>query len=156
MKSKVVYAMDLGVILKSLINVTAVLRRLNSSYMINPTFIINPLMYIYIYVHSNSIQVKSTPTEQSIHIYMGLSHNCNKILIGCFLIRILEGTSIMYASPMYKSILLYIIMTQLQSVMTAIHEYGIYETSPIIKNKILSYHNNIVLLYFMLTNTSNK
>ena len=30
-------------------------------------------------------------------------------------------------------------MTQLQSVMTAIHEYGIYEASPIIKNKISSF-----------------
>ena len=44
----------------------------------------------------------------------------------------------MYASPMHMHILLYIIMTQLQSFMTAIHEYGIYETSPIIKNNILS------------------
>ena len=35
----------------------------------------------------------------------------------------------MYASPMHMCILLYIIMTQLQSVVTAIHEYGIYETS---------------------------
>ena len=80
------------------------------------------------YVHSRSIQVKSTPLKRSIHIYMGLSHDCNKILIGYFLIRILEGTNIMYASPMHKCILLYIIMTQLQSVKTAIHEYGIYET----------------------------
>ena len=90
------------------------------------------------YVHSSSIQVKSSPIERSIHIYMGLSHDCNKILIGCVLIRILEGTSIMYASPMQMCILLFVIMTQLQSVVTAIHEYGIYETSPIIKIKILS------------------
>ena len=87
------------------------------------------------YVHSSSIQVKSTPIERSIHIYMGFSHDCNKILIGCFLIRILEGTSIMYASPIHMCILLYIIMTQLQSVMTAIHKYGIYEASSIIKIK---------------------
>ena len=44
----------------------------------------------------------------------------------------------MYVSPMYMHILLYIIMTQLQSDMTVVDEYGIYETSPIIKNKILS------------------
>ena len=72
---------------------------------------------------------KSTPLERSIHIYMGLSCDCNKIFISCFLIRILEGTSIMYESPMHMRILLYVIMTQLQSVMTAIHEYGIYETN---------------------------
>ena len=84
------------------------------------------------YVHSSSIQVKSTPIERSIHIYMGLSCDCNKILIGCFLIRILEGTSRMYASPMHMCILLYVIMTQLQSVVTAIHEYGIYETVTIL------------------------
>ena len=59
---------------------------------------------------------------------MSLSCDCNHILIGCFLIRIQEGTSIMYASLMHMRVLLYIIMTQLQSVMTAIHEYGIYET----------------------------
>ena len=89
------------------------------------------------YVHSSSIQVKSTPIERSIHICMGLSCDCNKILIGCFLIRILEGTSIMYASPMHMHILLYVIMTQLQSVVTAIHEYGIYmKHPPLIKNKI--------------------
>ena len=35
----------------------------------------------------------------------------------------------MYASPMHMCILLYVIMTQLQSVVTAIHEYGIYETA---------------------------
>ena len=75
---------------------------------------------------------------------MGLSSDCNKILIGCFLIRILERTSIMYASPMYMRILLYIIMTQLQSVMRAVHEYGIYETSPIIKNKILSLQSTLL------------
>ena len=37
----------------------------------------------------------------------------------------------MYARPMHMCILLYVIMTQLQSAMTAIHEYGIYETIPI-------------------------
>ena len=79
------------------------------------------------------------PLSGGLSIYMGLSHDCNMILIGCFLIRILEGTSIMYASPMHMHILLYVIMTQLQSVMTAIHEYGIYEASPIIKNKISSF-----------------
>ena len=63
-----------------------------------------------------------------IYIYMGLPCDCNKIFIGCFLIRILEGTSIMYASPMHMCILLYIIMTQLQSVVTVVHGYGIYET----------------------------
>ena len=88
------------------------------------------------YVLSSSIQVKSMPIKRSIHIYRGLSCDCNKILIGCFLIGILEGTSIMYASPMHMQILLYVIMTQLQSVVTAIHEYGIYETFPIIKIKI--------------------
>ena len=41
----------------------------------------------------------------------------------------------MYASPMYMRILHYIIMTQLQSVVTVVHEYGIYETSSIIKIK---------------------
>ena len=80
------------------------------------------------YVYSSSIQIKSTPIKRSINIYMGLSRDCNKILIGCFLIRILEGTSIMYASPMHMHILLYVIMTQLQSVVTAVHGYGIYET----------------------------
>ena len=35
----------------------------------------------------------------------------------------------MYASPMQMRILLFVIMTQLQSVVTAIHEYGIYETN---------------------------
>ena len=79
-------------------------------------------------VHSSGIQVKSTPIERSIHIYMGLSCDCNKILIGCFLIRILEGTGIMYSSPMHMHILLYIIMTQLESVVTVVHEYGIYQT----------------------------
>ena len=113
------------------------------------------------YVHLSSIQVKSTPIKRSIHIYIGLSHDCNKILIGCFLIGILEGTSIMYASPMHMYILLYIIMTQLQSVVTVLHENGINETSPIIKNKILSWqstlcYNNIIILHFMLTNSSNN
>ena len=82
------------------------------------------------YVHSSSIEVKNTPIKRSIYIYMGWSHDCNKILIGCFLIWILEGTSIMYASPVHVCILLYIIMTQLQSVVTVVHEYGIYETMP--------------------------
>ena len=129
--------------------------------MINPTFIPNPL-YIYKYVHSSCDMIRATPIERSIHIYMDLSHDCNEILIGCFLIWILEGTSIMYASPVHMCILLYFIMTWLQSVVTAVHEYGIYEISPIIKNyKILGllstlYHNNIALLHFMLTNFSNK
>ena len=83
------------------------------------------------YVHSSSIQVKNTPIERSIHIHMGLLCDSNEILIGCFLIRILEGTSIMYGSPMHMHILLYVIMPQLQSVVTAIHEYGIYETQVI-------------------------
>ena len=61
-------------------------------------------------------------------MYMGLSRDCNKILIGSFLIGFLEGTSIMYARPMHMRILLYVIMTQLQSVVTALHGYGIYET----------------------------
>ena len=34
----------------------------------------------------------------------------------------------MYASPVHVRILLYVIMTLSQSVVTAIHEYGIYET----------------------------
>ena len=45
---KVVVAMDSGIILKSFIDVTALLRRLNSSYMINPTFILNPLIYLHV------------------------------------------------------------------------------------------------------------
>ena len=65
--------------------------------MINPTFIPNPL-YIYKYVHSSCDMIRATPIERSIHIYMDLSHDCNEILIGCFLIWILQGTSIMYAS----------------------------------------------------------
>ena len=88
------------------------------------------------YVHPCGIQVKGTPIERSIHIYMGLSRDCNQILIGCFLIRILEGTSIMYASPMHMHILLYVIMTQLQSVVTAIPEYGIYEAHTHIQSYI--------------------
>ena len=73
---------------------------------------------------------------------MSLSYDCIKTLIGCFLIQILSGTSIIYASPGHRHILLYITMTQLQSIMTVVHEYGICETSPIIKikNKILSLH----------------
>ena len=50
----------------------------------------------------------------------------------------------MYASPMHMHILLYIIMTQLQSVMTAVHGYVIYETCPIIKNKILSLQSTLL------------
>ena len=49
----------------------------------------------------------------------------------------------MYTSPMHMHILLYIILTQLQSVMTVLHGYGIYETSPIIKNKILSWKSTV-------------
>ena len=79
------------------------------------------------YVHSSIFKLRA-PLSRGLSIYMGLSHVCNKILIGCFLIRILEGTSIMYASPLHMRILLYVIMTQLQSVVTAVHEYGIYET----------------------------
>ena len=59
---------------------------------------------------------------------MSLSRDCNKTLIGCFLIRILRGTSIIYASHVHMRILFYVTMTQLQSIVTAIHEYGIYET----------------------------
>ena len=62
---------------------------------------------------------------------MSLSGDCNKTLNGCFLIMILRGTSIMYASPVHLHILLYVNMTQLQSIVTVIHEYGIYETTMI-------------------------
>ena len=31
------------------------------------------------------------PLSGGLSIYMGLSHDCNMILIGCFLIRILRG-----------------------------------------------------------------
>ena len=40
----------------------------------------------------------------------------------------------MYGSPVHMCILIHITMIQLQSIMTEMHEYGIYETSPIIKN----------------------
>ena len=82
---------------------------------------------------SRHAQVSLATHIRYIHIYMSLSCDCSNTLIGCFLIRVLRGTSIIYASPVHMHILLYAIMTQLQSIMTAVHEYGIYETSPIIK-----------------------
>ena len=111
--------------------------------MIISPFILNPLPYLHVCT-LKWYSSKSNPIQRSIHIYMGLSCDCNQILVGCFLIRILEGTSIMYASPMHMHILLYFIMTQLQSVMTAIPEYGIYEASPLIKNKMLSLELTVV------------
>ena len=119
--------MDSGIVLKSLINVISLSRRHNSSYVINPTFILNLLTYLQVCT-LKLYSSKSPPIESYIHIYMNLSHDCIKTLIGCFLIWILSGTSIIYASSMHMHILLYITMTQLQSIMTAVHEYGIYET----------------------------
>ena len=119
--------MDSGIVLKSLINVTALSRRLNSSYVINPTLILNTLTYLQ--VCTLKLYSSQSPSIQRyIHIYMSLSCDCIKILIGCFLIWILSGTSIIYASPVHMCILLYITMTQLQSIVTVVHEYGIYET----------------------------
>ena len=90
--------MDLGIVLKSLIDVTALSSRHNSSYVINPTFILNPLTYLQVCT-LKPYSCKRTPIERCIHIYMSLSHGCIKTLIGCFLIWILSGTSIIYASP---------------------------------------------------------
>ena len=50
---------------------------------------------------------------------------------------------------MHMHILLYVIMTQLQPVMTAIREYGIYETPPLLKLKInfkFTFHTFITII----------
>ena len=83
----------------------------------NPTFIPNTITYLHQYVHSNNEQVKSYPYQEVLSIYMSLSHDCTENLIGCFLIRILRGTSIIYASPACYSV----VLTQLQSVVIALH-----------------------------------
>ena len=95
--SAAMFVMDLGTVHKSLIDVTALSRTHNSSYVINPTFILNPLTYLQVCT-LKLYSSKSTPIERYIHIYMSLSHDCIKTLIGCFLIQILSGTSIIYAS----------------------------------------------------------
>ena len=114
------FVMDSGIVLKSLINVTALSRRHNSSYVINPTFILNLLTYLQVCT-LKLYSSKSPPIESYIHIYMSLSHDCIKTLIGCFLIQIPSGTSLIYASPVHMHILLYITMTQLQSIVTVVH-----------------------------------
>ena len=83
----------------------------------NPTFIPNAITYLHPYVHSNNEQVKSYPYREVLSIYMSLSHDCTENFIGCFLIRILGGTSIIYASPACCNV----VLTQLQSVMIALH-----------------------------------
>ena len=75
--------MHLGIVLKSLIDVTALSRRHNSSYVINLTFILNPLTYLQVCT-LKLYSSKGTPIERYIHIYMSLSHDCIKILIGFF------------------------------------------------------------------------
>ena len=79
--------------------------------------------HIYIYVHSSNEQDKSYPYCEVLSIYMGLSHDCTENFIGCFLIRILRGMSIIYASPVhYKLCCFVLVVTQLQSVVIALHE----------------------------------
>ena len=55
-------------------------------------------------------KLRASSIERCIHIYMDLSCDCNRILIGHFLIWILEGMSIIYAGSVHMHILLYIIM----------------------------------------------
>ena len=62
-------------------------------------------------------ELRATPITSFFSIYMSLSHDCTENFIGCFLIRILRGTSIIYASPArYK-----VVLTRLQSVVIALH-----------------------------------
>ena len=77
----------------------------------NPNFIPNAITYLHRYVHSSNEQVKSYPYQEVLSIYMSLSHDCTENFIGCFLIRILRGTSIIYASPARSNV----VLTQLQS-----------------------------------------
>ena len=83
----------------------------------NPTFIPNVITYLHLYVHSSNEQDKSYPYQEALSIYMSLSHDCTENLIGCFLIWILKGTSIIYAGPACDNV----VLTQLQSVVIALH-----------------------------------
>ena len=62
------YAMDFGIVHKSLIDVTVLSRRHSSSYVINPTFILNPLTYLQVCTLSY-IQVR-VPLSRGISIYI--------------------------------------------------------------------------------------
>ena len=83
----------------------------------NPNFIPNAITYLHLYVHSSNEQVKNYPYQVVLSIYMSLSCDCTENFIGCFLIRILRGTSIIYASPVHYNV----VLTQLQSVLIALH-----------------------------------
>ena len=75
------------------------------------------------YVHSSNEQVKSCPYREVISIYISLLQDCIENFIGCFLIRSLRGTSIMYASPAHYNLYRFVmVVTQLQSIMIALHE----------------------------------
>ena len=75
-------AMDLGNVLKSLINVTTFINEMQL-FMYNKSSIYFKSS-IYNYVHSSSIKLRATPIKRYIHIYISLSHNCDVNLIGCF------------------------------------------------------------------------
>ena len=88
----------------------------------NPNFIPNAITYLHLYVHSTNEQVKSYPYQEVLSIYMSLSHDCTENLIGCFLIRILKGTSIIYASPAHYNV----VLTQLKSCCDSSTSYMVY------------------------------
>ena len=88
----------------------------------NPTFIPNAITYLNLCVHSSNEQVKSYPYQEVLSIYMRLSHDCIEKLIGCFLIRILRGTSIIYASSARYNM----VVTQLQSCRDSSASYMVY------------------------------
>ena len=92
----------------------------------NPTFIPNAITYLHLYVHSSNEQVKSYPYQEVLSIYMSLSHDDIEHLIGCFLIRILRGTSIIYASPACYNM----VITQLQSCCDSSASYMVYMKHP--------------------------
>ena len=107
----------------------------------NPTFIPTAITYLHLYVHSSNEQVKSYLYHEVLPIYMSLSHDSLENLIGCFLIRILRGTSITHASPVHMHITTHITLSWLQLnhnllqqlYMNMVYMKHLYETSPIIK-----------------------
>ena len=76
------HAMDLGHVLKSLINITAFINEIQL-FMYDKSNIYFKSS-IYNYVHSSSIKLRATPIKRYIHIYISLLHDCNANLIGCF------------------------------------------------------------------------
>ena len=115
--------MDSGAILKSLFNVTAFIKK-TQLFIYDKSNIYSKSTNIDTCMYTQAMsKLRATPIERFYLYNMSLSHDCTENFIGCFLIRILRGTSIMYASPAHYNLCRFVmVVTQLQSIVIALHE----------------------------------